>query len=199
MTKRSSQDTPKDGGGQAATSLASKKERSTVRPVLRFIVGFLLSLVAGGFLFAYFSSSYHGWMQWLMEFTAALSGSAVGLFTGDASYGGQICSFQGFTVKIIDECTGVMEMVIYTAAVVAYPTGWRNKLWGLLLGIPAIYVFNVVRIIFLLVVGAYSQAVFDFMHLYFWQATLIVIIATIWIGWLMLVVYREKESMAVSG
>ena len=57
--------------------------------------------------------------------------------------------------------------------------------------------FNVLRIILLLVVGAYSKPLFDFLHLYFWQATLTVIIATIWIGWLLLVVHRGKDTVAI--
>ena len=164
----------------------------------RFIGTFLVSLAIGGGLFAYIASSHHGFMQLLMEVTATLTGFVVSLFSDSASYGGQICTFQGFTVKIIDECTGVMEMVIYSAAVIAYPTSWRKKLLGIAYGIPAIYAFNVIRIILLLVVGAYSRPIFEFMHLYFWQATLIIIIATIWIGWLILVVYREKDALAVS-
>jgi exosortase H (IPTLxxWG-CTERM-specific) len=166
--------------------------------VWRFIVTFVISLASGGALFAYIASSHHGFMQALMEGTAAITGFTVGLFSDSTTYAGQICTFQNFTVKIIDECTGVLEMVIYTAAVVAYPTGWRHKMWGIVYGVPAIYAFNVIRIILLLVVGAYSKPLFEFMHLYFWQATLIVIIATIWIGWLLLVVYREKDAVAVS-
>jgi len=137
-------------------------------------------------------------MQGLIEMTAAITGFTVGLFAESASHAGQICTFQGFAVKIIDECTGVMEMIIYAAAVVAYPTTWRKKMWGLAYGVPAIYAFNVIRIILLLVVGAFSKPLFEFMHLYLWQATLIVIIATIWIGWLLLVVYRDKDTVVVS-
>ncbi len=164
----------------------------------RFIAWFVGGLAVGGTLFAYVASSNHGFMQMLMEVTAAITGFVVGLFSENVSYAGQICTFQDFTVKIIDECTGVMEMVIYAAAVMAYPTNWRKKMWGIVFGIPAIYAFNVVRIILLVVVGAYSRPLFEFMHLYFWQATLIVIITTIWIGWLLLVVYREKDALAVS-
>ena len=64
--------------------------------------------------------------------------------------------------------------------------------------LPAIYLFNILRIFVLLIVGSTSKRAFDFMHLYFWQATLILMIATVWVGWLMLVVYREKKPVAVS-
>lgn len=135
-----------------------------------------------------------------MESTATLTGVILSPISDNVRWHGQICSFNHFDVRIVDECTGVFEMVIFAAAVLAFPTGWRKKLFGLLLGLPAIYLFNLLRIILLVVVGSQSYATFEFMHLYFWQVTLIIIIASIWIAWLTLVVYREKEEpVAVSG
>jgi archaeosortase B (VPXXXP-CTERM-specific) len=101
-------------------------------------------------------------------------------------------------VEIIDECTGLFEMLIYIAAVAAFSTSIRKRLLGMAIGIPAIFLFNLARIIFLLLAGAYSKSLFDFMHLYFWQATLIIMISSVWIGWLYLVVYREKRTLEVS-
>lgn len=66
-------------------------------------------------------------------------------------------------------------------------------------GIPAIFLFNLILITVLLVVGASSFQAFKFLHIYFWQVTLIIMIATIWIFWLYLVVYREKRILAVFG
>jgi len=64
------------------------------------------------------------------------------------------------------------------------------------LGLPALYLFNVLRIIFLTVVGVYYHDLFDFMHLYFWQATLILMITSVWVMWILLVVSREKKTPA---
>lgn len=167
-------------------------------PVLRFVVTFLVTLGVLGVLYALVTAKYHDKLTWIMELTATISGFMLSLFTGNGSWAGKMCSYQTFTVEIIDECTGLLEMVIYSAAVVSFATTIRKKLLGLALGIPVIYAFNIIRIIFLLVIGSYSMKVFDFMHLYFWQATLIIMISAVWIGWLYLVVYREKRSLAVS-
>jgi exosortase H (IPTLxxWG-CTERM-specific) len=179
--------------------LKGKESVGSTRPVLRFVLTFVVLLAVLGGAYAWVSSTWHDQFLWLMESTATLSGVVLSPFSDNVRWDGQICSFNYFDVRIIDECTGVFEMVIFAAAVLAFPTTWRKKLLGLLLGIPAIYLFNLLRIVLLLVVGSHSYRTFEFMHLYFWQVTLIVIIATIWIGWLMLVVYREEESLAVSG
>ena len=61
-----------------------------------------------------------------------------------------------------------------------------------------IYVMNVARIVALLVVGRYSDYWFDFMHLYFWQVTMIVMIASAWMAWLWWVV-RDETDPAPAG
>ena len=67
---------------------------------------------------------------------------------------------------------------------------------GLLTGVPTIYLFNLVRILMLLIVGRYSRALFDFAHLYFWQATLIVVITALWLLWIRFVVRDETGAVA---
>ncbi|MFH1687317.1 MAG: hypothetical protein ABIE70_07315 [bacterium] len=101
--------------------------RRAFNPMVRFVVTFILCLAAGGAAYAYFSTNYHGILIWVMRLTTVITGSVASLFSSDVSHYDQICSFKGFDVQIIDECTGVLEMVIFAAAVVSYPTTWRNK------------------------------------------------------------------------
>ena len=98
-----------------------------------------------------------------------------------------------FAVRIIGECTGIFEMVIYTASVMAFPTSWRKRGLGLLIGIPTIYAFNLLRIMCLLVVGRYFSSMFDFFHLYFWQTTLIIMITSVWLFWIYAIVRDETD------
>ncbi len=123
-----------------------------------------------------------------------ISGAILSLFSDSVHYSGVYVSYKGFSVEIIDECTGLFEMLIYLAAVLSFSTTIRKKLLGIAMGLPAIFVFNLVRITILLVAGASSMELFNFMHLYLWQVTLIIMISTIWIGWLYLVVYRDSRK-----
>ncbi len=185
-------------GGNSDSPPPDASRRARLSPVLKFVLTFVVSLAVLGTVYAHLSATYDDQLLWLMEGTATLAGAFTSIFSDDADYYGRICSFRGFTVEVIDECTGLLEMVIYLAAVVSFSTTIRKKLLGLALGIPAIYVFNLVRIIALLVVGSFSRGLFDFMHLYFWQGTMIIMIGSVWIGWLYLVVYREKRPAPLS-
>ena len=99
-----------------------------------------------------------------------------------------------FNVLIIEECTGIFEVLIFLAAVLAYPTGWVDKLIGIALGVPILYAFNIARILVLLWVGRFHNELFEFMHIYFWQATLILMITSVWLLWILKVVRRDEPS-----
>ncbi|UCD95015.1 MAG: exosortase H [Candidatus Zixiibacteriota bacterium] len=174
-------------------------EMQSIRPVVRFVVLFLVLLVLISVGFSQLFTRYHDQLTWLMELTATITGATLSVFTGDVYYSGVHVAYKGFSVEIIDECTGLFEMLIYLAAVFSFSASVKKKLIGIAMGVPAIFIFNVARITALVVVGAYSWVTFNFMHLYLWQVTLILMISTVWVIWLYLVVYREKRAMAVSG
>jgi exosortase H (IPTLxxWG-CTERM-specific) len=176
----------------------AKRKLPTLSPGLKFVLKFLVTLGVLGWVYSYLTARYHDSLLWFLDATASVCGFLLSLFTDAVHYSGKYVTYKGFSVEIIDECTGILEMVIYSAAVISFAAPLRKKLIGIAVGIPTIYLFNILRIFVLLIVGSMSKRAFDFMHLYFWQATLILMIATVWVGWLMLVVYREKKSVAVS-
>jgi len=194
LAQQNSDQTPSD----QPSSRPSGPSKQRFSPVVRFVIFFLIGLAVVGALYAHVTASYHDSLIPLMKSTATISGFILSIFSNDVWYAGAQCAFRGFLVEIIDECTGLLEMAIYLAAVLSFPTSLKKKGIGLLIGLPAIYLFNVLRITLLLVVGAYWPAAFNFMHLYFWQGTLIIMIGSVWVGWLYLVVYREKKPVAVS-
>jgi len=112
------------------------------------------------------------------------------LFGAAMTTHGDLVTYDGFSVSIIIECVGILEMVIYSACVLAFPASARSRAIGVPLGCFAIFAFNVLRIATLLVVGRHWHAAFDFFHLYFWQATLIAMIVGVLYGWIRIFVRR---------
>ncbi len=167
------------------------------RRLLIFVATFLGLLAVGAILYPHFSIAVDSELRAFMALTATVCGGILDVFYEDVFVSGRNLTFHGFSVEIIEECTGLFEMLIFLAALISYPATWRSKLIGFVLGIPALYLFNVLRIVFLSVVGAHYDRLFDFMHLYFWQATLILMITTVWVIWILLVVNREKKSAAI--
>ncbi len=163
------------------------------RSLIIFVASFLGILLIGAILYPYFSISMAEELRGFMAITASICGGILDIFYGEVNVSDRYLNLMGFSVEIIEECTGIFEMLIFLAALLSYPATWKSKGIGFLLGIPALYLFNVTRIVFLTVIGVYHRDLFDFMHLYFWQATLILMITTVWVLWILMVVSREKK------
>ena len=167
-------------------------------PTYRFAGSFLLYLAALALAFPALRIRLAASFHLLEAFTARVVHGLLALFSDQTRLSGDtIVSLGSFSVTIIEECTGVYEALILAAALLAYPTRWRHTLVGFALGMPLIYAMNVLRIAVLLVVGGQSQRWFDFMHLYFWQVTMIAMVASAWLAWLWWVVRDEADPAAV--
>ena len=127
----------------------------------------------------------------LLSATAWVDYQLLDLFSDQARLNGIVVTFGGFSVQIIPECTGLFEAVILASAVLAYKATWLERLQGIFLGTLTLYLLNVIRIAFLLVVGRYQPDLFDFAHVYLWQTLLIVFITGIWLIWIH---YFVKEA-----
>ncbi|WP_435100902.1 exosortase H [Arhodomonas sp. AD133] len=90
----------------------------------------------------------------------------------------------GVAVAIQPGCNGVEAMITLTAAVVSFPATWRQRLVGLGAGFVAIQVLNVVRIISLFYLLQWNEALFEFAHLYLWQALIILDALVVFLIWL---------------
>jgi exosortase H (IPTLxxWG-CTERM-specific) len=167
-------------------------------PTYRFAASFLLYLGAMALAFPFLRIRLAVLFHMSEVVTAEVVYWLLSLFSENTRIaGGTIVTLDGFSVTIIEECTGIYEGLILAAALLAYPTAWRHTLVGFALGMPLIYAMNVLRIAVLLVAGGYSQSWFDFMHLYFWQVTMIAMVAAAWLAWLWWVVRDETHPAAL--
>jgi len=175
----------------AKESLFARAKQAAANPANRFVVIFILCLGALNVFYPKFSLRYPEAIEWMSQITAILGGMSIDLFSDEVQQKHKMIIYGGFAVEIIEECTGLYEILIYAAAVFAFPTTLLKKGIGIALGAPILYATNVLRIVFLVWIGRYYPEAFDFMHLYFWQATLILMITSVWMLWIFLVVKRE--------
>jgi len=131
----------------------------------------------------------------LTRLLASLSVPILAVF-GNATAFGHDLVFNGFRATIEGACDGVQPTYIYIAAVLAFPSQWRAKVWGILLGIPTIFLINFVRIGTMMLCGAYSPELFERVHLYGWQALVIALTLAVWVFWAELFVRQGDPSPA---
>lgn len=170
-------------------------ERFGSNPAYRFALLFLVYLGIAGFGYPLVRERFKAAGDAMIIGVAQLEHFLFSLFSSEVSISGRRVGFGEFSVEIIEECTAMYEILIFAAAVFAFPTRWKKRGVGLALGIPLLYAINLVRIAMLIAVGRYYPSVFDFMHVYFWQATLILMITSVWLLWILKVVRNEEEDL----
>lgn len=122
------------------------------------------------------------------EHLAAASAGLLKLFDADVTSSGIVIQSlaNGTSVAILAGCNGIEAMICLTAAILAYPATWAQRLWGLALGYLAIQSLNIVRIISLFYLLQWDKQWFEWAHLYIWQGLIfldVLIVFIIWIRW----------------
>ncbi len=116
--------------------------------------------------------------------TAYLAGGLMRLLMPDVVVQGSVIRGGGFGVDIYYGCDAEDVVMLFAAAVLAFPCGWRAKLLGVVGGTVLIVLFNLLRITSLFYVGRWAPSMFDVAHLVIWQVTGIVFATALFVVWL---------------
>ena len=158
-------------------------------PTYRFAVLFLGFLVGIALFYSGLKFSYGSYFAVTETVTAQAVYQVMSWFSSEVKLTNGTTIFYGpFPIQIIEECSGMYEALLLGAALLAFPTAWYKTVIGFAIGFPLIYAMNIARIAVLLVIGRYSPEYFDFLHLYFWQGTMILMVASTWLLWVLWVV-----------
>ena len=104
----------------------------------------------------------------------------------------------GFGVSIEAGCNGVEAAIILIAGMVAFPAPWQHKLVGMAIGIAAVQAANLLRVISLYYLNMWNKEVFDFAHLYLWQALIMLDVLVVWLVWMRSVARHTGAGLAVA-
>lgn len=127
---------------------------------------------------------YIGFVRWVNEITAQLLASTLSLLGTSSSVESTIVRSRFFSLEIIFECTAILPIVLFLAAVAATPTRTSARLLALAWGIPTIMLFNLVRLVSLVYIGRLAPKAFETAHLLVWQPLTILFALALWLLWL---------------
>jgi exosortase H (IPTLxxWG-CTERM-specific) len=167
-------------------------------PIIRFIVITIVSLVLffwvlkTEFFETNFATPY-------TEFVTASGRLALRVLGIQARGEGTLITSPEFTVNIMHVCNGLEVTAIFFATVLGFPARWRNKLLGLAIGYPVIYLINIVRIVVLFILGFKMPDIFETVHYYYAQAFVILATVGVWLIWVSLYsAYGTKSAHRIS-
>ena len=134
-------------------------------------------------LVVYFQLFGSAFMGTVTEWTAQSAAFPLRLLGTSVDVHGTVVASEGFAYSIIAECTLVGPLLLYLAAVIAYPASLASKASGAALGLAVLAGLNVVRLVSLFYVGTYAPEYLDVAHLVIWQGLMVLTVVALWLSW----------------
>ena len=173
-----------------------KKERRSPykREVFLFFIKFFVLM--GLLLFLELLNPIH--QKIIIPFTNFLARASVfllGLLGTVTKVSGTVIVSPQFAADIKAGCTGVEPIIILLSAIFAFPSSWKAKLYGTLLGIVLLQTVNLIRIVSLVYLGINHPKYFHEAHTLIWQVLIIALSLFLWMAWVRsLRPYEPKAS-----
>ncbi len=158
----------------------NKAKRHFENKAFKFVFLFAVFITFFYILFLLFIEK----LSFVMEFVAGNVGFLLNLFGIKALVNGTQILMENFSMEVIFECTPLFTILIYFACVLAYPAKPGAKIKGMLFGGTAIYFIDITRLFSLAIIGKTSPEMFNYIHTYLWQITLVIVILAIWLFWI---------------
>ncbi len=122
--------------------------------------------------------------RWLSLNVAWVSGAIMDGLGLAVSVDGRGLALPGVRgIRIANGCNGLSTLGLFVGFVLAYPgSGWRRT-WFIPLGIFAIYLTNVSRVVVMLLSQKYWPAAFDPLHGFGLTTIFYVVVFGLWVAW----------------
>ncbi|HUO76354.1 MAG TPA: archaeosortase/exosortase family protein [Thermodesulfovibrionales bacterium] len=104
-----------------------------------------------------------------------VTAEALGISGISCTYRDSIISVPGSTLDVRFGCNGLEAVMIYSAAVVAFPAPWKKRFIGVLAGFLVIQAANILRITALVFSAIHYKNFLDYIHNYVTQGLMIAI------------------------
>jgi exosortase H (IPTLxxWG-CTERM-specific) len=128
------------------------------------------------------------------SFVTVAAKTLMNLFAAGAQVQGTILSTPEYSINVVDGCNGIYATAILLSGVLGYRGKFTYKVWGVLLGVAAIFLLNQGRVISLFYLGQYYPGIFEEAHVYVWQPLIIIWAIFVWDFWARQVDKRTKAG-----
>jgi exosortase/archaeosortase family protein len=122
--------------------------------------------------------------RWLSLNVAEVSGALLGSVGFETFVQGRDLALPGVPgVRIANGCNGLSTLGLFVGFVLAYPGSARRRFWFIPLGVLAVYLTNVARVMAMLLSQKYWPAAFEPLHGFGLTTIFYVVVFCLWILW----------------
>src|SRR3990170_4104871 len=115
-----------------------------------------------------------GFMFFFEIFNTKIASGVIHLSGIESKAAGNIIYVTNAVWKIDTECTALTIMIIFTSFVIVHPSSFKNRVIGLMAGIPFIFGANMVRLLVMAWIDKLKPEYSDYFHDYLWQVVFII-------------------------
>ncbi len=98
-------------------------------------------------------------------------------------------------VSLFEGCNGVAVFILFFAFIFAFKGRWSDLLWFTPLGILVIHLFNLGRLVLLIMLAEAESPWFHFMHKYLFSLIIYAAVFLMWVFWVRLAIKRNKAHV----
>jgi len=152
--------------------------------VLRFVLWLAGLMIAFNAVF-YLWLAESRFIQVYLSWNARASALLLRVFGESATAVGTNVGSPRFSLEVKDGCDALQPMAFFIFAMLAspVPVRLRSRLLPILVGMSALLLLNLVRILTLFYTGIYFPKAFEPLHIDVWQSLFIFLPLTFWLVW----------------
>jgi len=181
-------------------SLSDKVKKNTKNiSMWRFILTYLVLM--GAFLFCMGYKPIKNLVDIngiYTNFIVVICSKLLGAIGVPSTYQGTIIQLPTISLDVLFGCNGLEAILIYSIAVVSFPSRWDHKFIGIVVGFFIIQFINIIRIVALAYSGVYYMSIFEVVHLYVAQGIMIAVSLGIFLLFLRYLNYVESSEEALT-
>lgn len=122
-------------------------------------------------------------LRTLALWTAEWTGLVLTALGAQVTVSGTVVASEAFALDVVTECLALGPMLLFVAAVLAYPKSMSYKTKGLPVGVAAIMGVNLIRIVSLFFLGSIFPQLLEVIHLLVWQSLMVLLAVAVWLIW----------------
>jgi exosortase/archaeosortase family protein len=161
------------------------------RTYLKF-AGIFLAVLSVYYLAVLFLND--SFFAWYINITAHLSTIFLNLFGYNTSVIGATIVSPEYAIELSFGCEGTEPVILFIAAVAAFPLSFKIKLPGLLIGSAVLYILNLIRIAALFMIGMFFPESVDSFHTEIFPIFFIFLAIIVWGIWITWGLRKSKKS-----
>lgn len=152
------------------------------RPETRFLILFLV-ILAVSFTVIALRPVNDSVVVPYTAFVARMSAVVLSILGEDITVDGVVLRSPRFAVTIYNGCNGLITSLVFVSGVLAFPSRLGAKVVGVVAGLLAIQIINLIRIISLFYIGIFLPQFFNQSHVFVWQSLVILAGVALWVVW----------------